>query len=193
MPANTALRLVADSVRDMEAEDEKAKNGGDNSDWIPTEGGFIPNIKSRFLRDAPDTVANPVLEVTDLESYKEMVIDEPDKIVCVRFYAPWCRACRAVAGKFRKLARDNRGVKFVEVPLTKENAYLHQGLGVPSLPFAHVYSPKSGLVEERSINKKEFSSFQRTLETYVDGECEVWYDDTGFVDGSSMAGHSTTE
>ena len=29
-------------------------------------------------------------------------------------------------------------VKFVEVPLTKENAYLHDGLGVPSLPFAQL-------------------------------------------------------
>ena len=76
---------------------------------------------------------------------------------------------------FRKLPHDFPGVKFVEVPLTKENAYLHKGLGVPSLPFAHLYHPDVGLVEERKINKDLFSTFKKILKTYVEGECAVSY------------------
>jgi hypothetical protein len=60
-------------------------------------------------------------------------------------------------------------IKFVEVPLTKENAYLHEGLGVPSLPFAHIYDPSVGLVEERKINKIFFTEFKDALKNYADG------------------------
>ena len=62
-------------------------------------------------------------------------------------------------------------MKFVEVPVLEENANLHQGLGVSSLPFAHIYSPAVGLVEELKMGKKDFKTFQQIVESYRDGEC----------------------
>jgi hypothetical protein len=91
----------------------------------------------------------------------------------------WCRACRAVESSYRNLPKEFPSVKFVEVPLTKSNAYLHEGLGVRSLPFAHIYDPNAGLVEERKMNKNVFHDFKRILRTYVNGECEVTYDECG--------------
>jgi hypothetical protein len=100
----------------------------------------------------------------------------------------WCKACRAVERPFRRLHKENvfnSAVKFVEVPVTKENAYLHQGLGIPSLPFAHIYqtNKSSGagsiLVEEMKINKNVFGDFKQTLENYVKGECPITYKDDG--------------
>ena len=82
-------------------------------------------------------------------------------------------------------------MKFVEVPLTKENAYLHKGLGVESLPFAHIYyndnhignnrtgnekgSSSCRLVEELKIKKTKFSEFKRIIRSYVEKECNVQY------------------
>jgi len=80
-------------------------------------------------------------------------------------------------------------VKFVEVPLTKENAYLHKGLGIESLPFAHIYynddhvdnngtgkePASSRLVEELKMKKNKFSEFKRVIQSYVDKECGVHY------------------
>jgi hypothetical protein len=96
--------------------------------------------------------------------------------------------------------KDFPTVKFVEVPVTKENAYLHQGLGIPSLPFAHIYqtasattdtnSSSSGatLVEEMKINKHVFADFARTLGQYVNGECAICFDDADLVvDGRHTA------
>ena len=166
------LRVVADS--DIEEKRDKSNKGGDNdSDWIPSKnGGFIPNIKGR-IRRRPQ-----ILQVFDIQKYKEEVVDVRDRLVVVRFFAPWCRACRAVQGRFNQLSLEFPSVKFVEVPLTKENAYLHDGLGVPSLPFAHIYEPCVGLVEEKKISKVHFREFKTCLQTYVDGQCPVNYDES---------------
>ena len=112
-----------------------------------------------------------VHEVVSLNEYKEVVADERDRLVVVRFYARWCRACKAIEPYFYRLAKSMPNVKFVQVPVEESNANLHQGLGVPFLPFAHIYSPSLGLVEELRMSKKDFSNFHNILKTYVAGEC----------------------
>lgn len=156
------LAVVADA-EDLEELHKKRDDGDADDSWIPTMGGFLPNLAKR----------NQIIAVETLQDYKRIVVDEPHRIVCVRFYAPWCRACRAVQAPFRRLASLHSSVKFIEVPLTPETAFLHQGLGVPSLPFAHIYHPDAGLVEEQSINKKMFAAFTKTLQTYIDGQCAI--------------------
>lgn len=126
-----------------------------------------------------------VHEAVSLAAFKALVADEHDAIVVVRFYAKWCKACKAVEPSFYRLARSMRQqqqqqpesgntknpMKFVEVPVLEENANLHQGLGVSSLPFAHIYSPTAGLVEELKMTKKDFKTFQHAVHSYRDGEC----------------------
>jgi thiol-disulfide isomerase/thioredoxin len=131
---------------------------------------------------------------------------DPDKvtITVVRFYAPWCRACQAIQQRYYRLAqqyeqrmqllpptsRDDASllrssssspsdvvVRFMECPVTKDNAILHQGLGVPSLPYGHIYHSKVGLVEEMKLNKNVFTNFESTLASYVNGYCTVTYSD----------------
>ena len=172
------LKVVADPPIEKENGKSKGrkKNDDDSNDWIASkDGGFIPNIRARLR--GPSTTKTTIQEVTDIQQYKTHVAEINDQMVCVRFYAPWCRACKAVESSFRRLPRDFPNVKFVECPVTKDNAYLHQGLGVPSLPFAHLYHPQAGLVEERKINKHVFGEFKGILQTYVDGECPITEDD----------------
>jgi thiol-disulfide isomerase/thioredoxin len=114
-----------------------------------------------------------VEEAVSLSSYKILVADETERLVVVRFYAKWCRACKAVEPSFYRLAHSMPDVKFVEVPVLEENANLHQGLGVPALPFVHIYSPTAGLVEELRMTKREFRNFQSVIATYRDGQCEL--------------------
>eukprot|EP00568_Trieres_chinensis_P013806 CAMPEP_0183296288 /NCGR_PEP_ID=MMETSP0160_2-20130417/3910_1 /TAXON_ID=2839 ORGANISM="Odontella Sinensis, Strain Grunow 1884" /NCGR_SAMPLE_ID=MMETSP0160_2 /ASSEMBLY_ACC=CAM_ASM_000250 /LENGTH=290 /DNA_ID=CAMNT_0025457889 /DNA_START=168 /DNA_END=1041 /DNA_ORIENTATION=- len=111
------------------------------------------NVKSRSL-------PRNVLTVDSLEEYRRVVGEENDKIVVVRFYATWCKACKAMAPLFYRLASLHPDVKFVDVPVSEQNANLHQGLGVPSLPFGHVYHPASGLVEEAKLNEDTLEDLQ---------------------------------
>lgn len=74
---------------------------------------------------------------------------------------------------YYRLATKFTNVKFVEVPVNEENAALHQGLGVPSLPYGHIYSPSVGLVEELKISRPRISEFATKLQSYVVGSCEL--------------------
>jgi len=117
--------------------------------------------------------------VESLEEYKNVVAVEKDAIVVVRFFASWCKTCRATESLFYRLARTYPKVKFVEVPVTKDNKILHQGLGVKKVPFGHIYHPSAGLVEEMSITRgKKFKTFEETLRTYVHASCDVKLEDS---------------
>lgn len=79
----------------------------------------------------------------------------------------------AVAPHFYKLAKMNPNVVFVDVPVTETNASLHQGLGVPSLPYGHIYHPQSGLVEEMKLTRKDIPDFREKLQSYTEGRCAI--------------------
>jgi len=57
--------------------------------------------------------------------------------------------------------------------VTNDNADLHQGLGVPSLPYGHIYQPSVGLVEELKISRRHFRGFARMVRWYDKGLCDL--------------------
>ena len=57
----------------------------------------------------------------------------------------------------------HKDVVFVDVPVTQDNAVIHQGLGVPSLPFGHIYHPQAGLVEELKLTRKDIQDFEEAM------------------------------
>jgi thiol-disulfide isomerase/thioredoxin len=117
-----------------------------------------------------------IKNVVTMRDYKTVVADERNKITVVRFYAPWCRACKAMEVSFRQMSRQygaNDNVQFVQVPVLPENAALHQGLGIPRVPYGHILHPDVGIVEELSLNRKHIAKFQEILQSYVDGHCSL--------------------
>ena len=164
-----------EELRDMEMFKNDALEDMDN-DWTPVAGGFLPRL-FRSSSHAPTKLRKELItEVSTLEDYKREVIDCEEQIVVVKFYSASCRSCKEMAPLFKKLANalsDNEKVKFVQVPVTRNNAVLHQGLGIPSVPYGHVYHKEGGLVEERKLNKKVFNDFQDVLYHYVDGCCQT--------------------
>ena len=159
MQQSTIRNLVAAPMEEKEKEDI----GNNEQDWISIPGGFFPNLNKGRMQ-----------EVTTLQEYKDVVVNERNKIVVVHFYAPWCRSCKAMAPQLAKM-RNSLGdtVKFVKVPVTPETVMIHQGLGVPSVPFGHIYHPDVGLVEEMKMSKTHWNDFATVLRHYVDGVCDI--------------------
>jgi len=119
---------------------------------------------------ATDKPAN-IRTVHTLEEYKAALDEERGKIVVARFFATWCKACKAVQPAFYRMASLYPQITFLEVPVTNDNANLHQGLDVPSLPYGHIYHPNAGLVEELKISRKYFKNLVRLVRWYDEGEC----------------------
>mmetsp|Transcript_5344 Transcript_5344/g.6162 ORF Transcript_5344/g.6162 Transcript_5344/m.6162 type:complete len:227 (+) Transcript_5344:132-812(+) len=167
--------LADPPVAPTEFQDEE-ESINENSDWLPTNGGFVANFRTKTERRKK---SNRICFVDTIEDYKNTVVDESTCIVVVRFYASWCRSCKASEPLFKRMANSYESdvVKFVEVPLTKETAYIQEGLGVPSVPYGHIYHPQVGLVEEMKISKPNFRGFRNVLQTYVAGSCELNSDD----------------
>jgi len=84
------LYAVADPPLPAEHHDKdkkKSKNEhgsiSNNGDWTPTKGGFFANITERKTDKS-----RIVQEVDNIEDYKNVVVDEKEQIVVVRFFAP---------------------------------------------------------------------------------------------------------
>lgn len=117
---------------------------------------------------------SPIQEVRILQEYKRAVVDESnDRMVVVWFYAKWCRACKAVSKGVFALSRQYPDIKFVQVPVMVENASLHQGLEVKTVPSVHLYHPAVGLVEERKLTRKYLPGFHKMLRDYQNGSCSL--------------------
>jgi len=117
-----------------------------------------------------------VPDVRDLRGYKEMLdkTEADDRMLAVLWYSPWCKACRAVMPGIRTLAKHHPDVQFVQVPVLPENANLHQGLDVPSVPYLHLYTSEDPrLVEERKMTRKRLSGFKKVLLDYEKGNCSL--------------------
>lgn len=80
-----------------------------------------------------------------------------------------------MAPSYYKFSKDleQKNVKFVDCPYTPLNADLHASLGVESIPFVHVYHPEAGLVEQRKVSRKYYSSFEKVVKTYLEDSCDV--------------------
>lgn len=124
----------------------------------------------------PTTTTHPAVHrVTSLRDYKHLLNRAQDKLTVVRFYADYCRSCRAMTPAFYRLANASRQdqVQWAEVPVTPETSKIHQGLQVPSVPYGHIYHPIAGLVEELRLRKEFLASFAQILKSYQDGECAL--------------------
>lgn len=138
--------------------------------------------------------------VHTLDEFKNVLSNEgKNKIVIVRFYANWCKACKAtkqyyysLANRFNELKHNN--ICFVDVPITDKNVDLHQGLGIPSIPYGHIYIPdnnnnKDGqdhdhhegglIVEEFRMMKKVYKNHKVStlLNWYTQGYCNLKIED----------------
>ena len=83
---------------------------------------------------------------------RNLLAEHPDKFVILKFSAPWCQACRALAEKFKPFmaqiglpAQNNREVVFADISCSSQQSGVHcDTLGVVHLPSVQFYAPGVG-------------------------------------------------
>lgn len=93
----------------------------------------------------------------------------------IKFYAPWCRACKSVEPKFVQISKDP---KYENIPITfgqlsvQHNKAFVKGLGIMALPSMQIYAGAEGLVENFPCGPSKIPMLKRkiteTINTKVD-------------------------
>jgi len=117
-----------------------------------------------------------MMEISSLQDFKRLVTDEANKLTVVRFHAPFCRACKAMAPQLDRFARQHPEINFVNIAWNKQDpgaTNLIRSLRVNKVPHGQVYHPTMGLIEEANMGKKYFGDVAKIVESYQTGECEL--------------------
>eukprot|EP00904_Undaria_pinnatifida_P001857 jgi/Undpi1/11672/HiC_scaffold_36.g13967.m1 len=130
----------------------------------------------RVVRRKPARVAAPVVEVDITNApvqrirsnadYLEALRGNERSLVVIKFFAPWCRSCKAMDVKYRKLAAQNQNVKFFEIDVN-ESPELKKALGVRSVPTVKLHAGSLGQVANFTCGPRKVPELERKI-----GLCE---------------------
>eukprot|EP00321_Phaeocystis_globosa_P013033 CAMPEP_0118813658 /NCGR_PEP_ID=MMETSP1162-20130426/3079_1 /TAXON_ID=33656 /ORGANISM="Phaeocystis Sp, Strain CCMP2710" /LENGTH=197 /DNA_ID=CAMNT_0006743477 /DNA_START=18 /DNA_END=611 /DNA_ORIENTATION=+ len=89
------------------------------------------------------------------------------RLCVVKFYAPWCTACKAIQPKFKKLARAYPEHDFYEVDFSRCKP-LSKHCDITNLPTGIILE-QGKLVEHAPIRRAEFEAFKERLAVLDEG------------------------
>ena len=93
----------------------------------------------------------------------------------IKFYAPWCRACKSVEPKFIQISKDptyaNIPIVWGQLSVAHNKAYV-KSLGIMALPSVQIYAGSEGLIENFPCGPSKIPMLRRkiteTVNDYVD-------------------------
>jgi len=109
------------------------------------------NVEKDTLDDSsPEKNQHGIYDLVTKENHIALLAANPGKIVIMKFYAPWCRACKGLEPKFIQISKDTKYAKlplvFAQMSVQDNKEYI-KSLGVLALPSVHIYAGIEGLVE----------------------------------------------
>jgi len=125
-----------------------------------------------------------ITSLTGRDAFTGILAEHPDKIVVVKFYAGFCKACKAMSPKFKQVAQQYATEQEMGVdaksgePSTRAqdfvfseiefmaNRELCKSLGIKRLPAVHFYYGSHGKVEDFVCGPKKVSTLKDKLSAY---------------------------
>lgn len=99
----------------------------------------------------------------------------PDKLMVIKFYAPWCRACKTVGPKFVQIAKDPKyadiPIIFGQLSVQHNKAYVKQ-LGILALPSIQIYAGSEGLIENFPCGPSKIPMLKRKLTETINAKVD---------------------
>lgn len=93
----------------------------------------------------------------------------------IKFYAPWCRACKSVEPKFIAISKDDKyaGVPIVFGQLSvQHNKAFVKSLGIVALPSIQIYAGAEGLVENFPCGPSKIPLLRRKLTETINAKVD---------------------
>jgi thiol-disulfide isomerase/thioredoxin len=130
----------------------------------------IPSFSSphnfTLLAPTPFSPTRTITNTAKTHAHSAWINANPDKLMVVKFYAPWCRACKAVEPKFLQISKDP---KYADIPIVwgqlsvQHNKAYVKSLGIMALPSIQIYAGSEGLVENFPCGPSKVPMLRRKI------------------------------
>ncbi|CAM9345306.1 unnamed protein product [Ectocarpus fasciculatus] len=114
-----------------------------------------------------DTTNAPVTLVKSKAEYDEILRHNSNSLVVIKFFAPWCRSCKALDVKYRRMAVENDDVKFVEIDV-HQSPDLKKVLGVRAVPTVKLHAGSLGQVASFTCGPRKAPELARKIQLCKD-------------------------
>lgn len=132
--------------------------------WSPKSA---PRPRMRQLASATTLppASTAVLAIHSDEDFLAAMAESKNEVlVVVKFYASWCRACKTIEPRFKRLAVEFHDLaKFYEIEFS-ENKELCRRLGVKKLPLVQFYRGTDGQLDSLMAGPSKFSDVRAKVE-----------------------------
>ena len=131
---------------------------------------------------AGQLLAREIQPIASTEDYEKLLreAEEADRLVVIKFYASWCRACKAMAPKFVRVAEDWPEIEFHEI-LFDNNKKLCKSLGIKILPYMEIVDGSRGKVDGFTCGPSKVSLLVSKLEDLTAAHAD------GTIDGTDVS------
>jgi len=129
--SSSALKVATGIVEKTSDVSSSGSDGGDGEDEVDDSGGL------------PEFGADGLWHITNEQEYKAVLENNKDKLIVLKVFAPWCKACKGLSPKFQGLVRDEKykGLPIVWADLNIQgNKDFVKSIGVLALPTVQLYA-----------------------------------------------------
>jgi len=126
--------------------------------------------------EMPKQDANGIYDLNTKEDHLALLAAHPGKIIIMKFYAPWCRACKGLEPKFIQISKDTKYDKlpllFAQMSVQHNKAYI-KSIGILALPSVHIYSGTEGLVENFPCGPSKLPVLKKKIAQVVNSKVDA--------------------
>jgi len=124
----------------------------------------VPTAQSKFaaFMNVPPSSASPgpsrITDIANMDELADAMLAHKHALTVVRFHAPFCRACKAMAPMWERFARDHPHIQCLQVSYDKTQPGLKEiitALKIRKVPYGQVYH-QGALVKEANFAKQYF-------------------------------------
>ena len=99
--------------------------------------GYRSSLRSSVVTATKESLITPITSMEQFLAEKKKADEVGSPIMVVKFYASWCRACKSIAPRFKKVAMEyNDNIACYEIEFAA-NQQLCKELGIKKLPCMH--------------------------------------------------------
>mmetsp|Transcript_15511 Transcript_15511/g.31381 ORF Transcript_15511/g.31381 Transcript_15511/m.31381 type:complete len:207 (-) Transcript_15511:206-826(-) len=132
----------------------------------------VPHDRWRRWTSETSSIGRSVIPIQGHHEFLAAMAASQLNLVVVKFYAPWCRSCKAVAARYERIAAEYPQALFFDIN-QEMNRDLCRQLSVVTLPTVHFYQGSAGRIESFALGPSKISILREKLNVAIRGSCRI--------------------